>query len=142
MLLPSSHSTPWSGNQAMRAASGDPRRDEISMRLIRCQSFPMFRRDGCQGQISRKIVRGIGRRQNVKVIPHCIFAFAIRKFSSADITQVQEILAFALYFEKSNEGIDENEQIRTSRIRLRNHENDYRKIIVEGHSDRAAIPEA
>ena len=47
MLLPSSHSTPWSGNQAMRAAPGDPRRDEISMRLIRCQSFPMFRRDGC-----------------------------------------------------------------------------------------------
>ena len=31
MLLPSSHSTLWSGNQAKRAASGNPRRGETPM---------------------------------------------------------------------------------------------------------------
>lgn len=49
MILLFSHSTPWSGNQAMRAALGEPRRDESSMRLISFQSFRMFRRDGYRG---------------------------------------------------------------------------------------------
>ncbi|MCM1226693.1 MAG: hypothetical protein NC320_04605 [Clostridium sp.] len=46
MILPSSHSTPWSGNQAMRAAPGEPRRDEISMRSVSCRSFTTLRHDG------------------------------------------------------------------------------------------------
>ena len=49
MILPSSHSTEWNRNQAMRAAPREPRRDENSMRSISCRSFLMLRRDGYRG---------------------------------------------------------------------------------------------